>query len=180
MKKWLVMAGLCLMMISVLLVSCSSPGQPDIPTAESTPLDYADSVDSTDLGDELNGIGLLGAKRQEVVDKLGAPNMTGDIVINGKKQRAAVMEYDGFHYSLKNDSVQSFVIMSGGATAKGIVPGDGAEQAVEAYGSSYYTRTLGDDKLMGFIDKERDIVMEFILRDDQIALIIVSLLSSYR
>lgn len=172
MYKW-VMAILMMMW----LTSCGGQEVPGGTANAWTPLLYAESIASTDLSDELEGLGMLDASRQEVKAARGEPLMTGDIVINGKKQRPVVMEYEDYHYSLDGDRVHSFTIPQGGESAKGISIGNDSDQIKEAYGKDYYTRQMAQTEILGYADKENDIVIEFMLNDDKISLIMVSRLS---
>lgn len=175
MKKWIAAIGMML-----LLVSCSGQEGPGGPADSSTPLAYADSVASTDLSDELEGADMLDARRQEVTEARGEPLMTGDVVINGRKQRSAVMGYADYQYELENGRVRSFTIMPGYGTAKGISIGDEAGRIKEAYGPHFYTTQLGNNEVLGYADKENDVVIEFVLNDGKADQIFVSRLSAFQ
>lgn len=169
MYKW-VLAILMMMW----LTSCGGQEVPGGTANEWTPQLYAESIASTDLSDELEGAGMLDASREEVEAARGEPLMTGDIVINGKKQHSAVMEYEDYHYTLDDGRVRSFTIMQGSESARGVTIGDDSDKLREVYGTHYYTRQLGNAEILGYADKENDIVIEFMLDDDKTFLIIVS------
>jgi|GEM_PF-1225607 len=175
MKKWLAAIGLTLW-----LAACGGQEVPGGPADVSTPLEYADTVASTDLSGELEGAGLLGARRQEVTAARGEPLMTGDVVLKGRKHRSALMEYADYHYMLKDERVSSFIIMPGYGTAEGISAGDDAGRVEEAYGPHYYTRLMGNAEAMGYVDQENDAVIEFVMNDGKVDMIIVSRLSAFQ
>ncbi|GAA0391912.1 hypothetical protein [Paenibacillus motobuensis] len=155
--------------ILMFLVSCSSKG---------SPLDFMESVQSTNLSAETGGLEVLNASEQEVIAQRGEPLDRGEIQAKSdQKSREVVLEYDNYQYILSEGRVVSYSLKPGQATAKQLQIGDDEARIAELYGENYYTRKQDKLSIKGYLDKENKRVIEFIVDQNKVAMVVVSELS---
>lgn len=158
---------LCMLII---LVSCSTK-----PATTSSPLDFIDRVQSTDLSNETGGLKVLNSPINEVVKERGEPQSKGKLVTG-----ETILEYADYQYILLSDKVTSYTLKAGSLTSKELKIGDREERIYEEYGLHFYTRQQDDLGIKGYIDKENDRIIEFVLDDNQITMILVAQLSIFK
>lgn len=98
----------------------------------------------------------------------------------GKKteQSRKVTSYDYFELKKgieiavnKTDNITRFIITESSLeTVKGIKIGDKKEDVIKAYGKNHYFRSEQGADIIGYVDKKRDISIEFWLLDDKFAI----------
>ncbi|MCM3039730.1 hypothetical protein M3201_08470 [Paenibacillus motobuensis] len=155
--------------ILLFLVSCSSKG---------SPLDFMESVQSTNLSAETGGLEFLNASEQEVIAQRGEPLDRGEIQVKSQqKSREVVLEYDNYQYILAEGRVVSYSLKPGQETAKQLKIGDDEARIAELYGENYYTRKQDKLCIKGYLDKENKRVIEFIVDQNKVAMVVVSELS---
>lgn len=96
----------------------------------------------------------------------------------GKKteQSRDVQNYDYFHLSNgievainKKGKITRFIITDSSLeTAKGIKIGDTKKDVIQAYGDNYYFRIEQGLDIIGYVDKKRNISIEFWLADNKV------------
>ncbi|MBD2869922.1 hypothetical protein [Paenibacillus arenilitoris] len=157
--------GAIIVWLLLLLAACGTPKQ-------ETPLDYAGQVGSTDLsGERVIGIE-LGDSEASVMDLRGKPNRTVQM------DSFEVWEYGDANYTMSDGRVISYVI-SYAATRNGIKVGDTMQSVRDKYGDAYYNRTYDNISYMGYIDKEKRWVLEFVASGDVVTGIVIGELSLF-
>ena len=68
----------------------------------------------------------------------------------------------------KQGTITRFIIDSNLETVKGIKIGDNKEAVIKAYGKNHYFRSEQGADIIGYVDKERDISIEFWLFNDKV------------
>lgn len=127
-------------------------------------MDFYENTDTTDLSKENIGGIKIGSIEKDVMNVFGKP----DSIHRSQEPDTYYLIYG------KNEDVQ-FKIVDGVVkeyffsdqkltTEKGISIGDSKADVIENYGKNYYTRTdTGEkDNVLGYFDKENNIVLEFI------------------
>jgi len=162
--------GILLICLLFLLASCGVQKQ-------TSPLDYVDKVYSTDLSGEKAESISLGATEQLLVDSKGQP-----------KEKVAIINSlinwvypDMSHYTLMDHVVVSygFNIDSNMSSSKDVKVGDSIHEAKIKYGQAFYSRKQDNFQFVGYIDKENNIAIEFLLQQNVIAGIMVSQLDFF-
>ncbi|MWC29421.1 hypothetical protein [Paenibacillus sp. MMS18-CY102] len=153
--------------LAMLLVSCGA--------STKTPLDYKDKVSGVDLGAENKEFAEWGLTEQQVKEHRGKPlrrlKADGETVI---------LEYADYQYSIVNGHVAGYTLMPKHKTAKGLQIGDRQSSIAESYGKDFYARKQKSNELIGYIDKQREQVLEFVISSDRIVAIIVSEFGMFR
>lgn len=171
MKKLILIFG-----IMLLLISCSRED-----SVTSSPLDFSETVQSTDLSLETGGLRTFHSSEQEIIEQQGEPLQRGVIGRNEiLKGGEVVLEYKGYQYVLAKDKVVSYSLKSGQVTAKQVEIGDNASRIAELYGQNYYTREQDGSVIQGYLDKENDRVIEFILNQNKVMMVLVTELSLFK
>jgi len=161
---------LCLSLLIVLCSGCSA----------SSPLDYMERVQSTNLSEETGGLKVLNASEQEVIEQWGEPRHRIDMQQESKlKGGEVVLEYDNYQYVLGGGRVVSYSLRPGQATAKQLKIGDEEGRIAELYGENYYSREQDHMRLKGYLDKENERIIEFVIDQQKVAMVIVSELSMF-
>jgi hypothetical protein len=164
MKKLIFIIG-----ISLFLVSCSGKGG-----LTSSPMDFLDTVQSTDLSADTGGLKALGSSEQKVIEQRGDPQIRGQL-----RGGQTVLEYKDYGYVLDKERVVSYSLKLGQLTAKQVKIGDNEERIAEMYGQDYYKREQDKLNIMGYLDKENDRVIEFIVDQKKVKMILVAELSTF-
>lgn len=140
-----------------------------------SPLDYKDKVDGIDLSQENPQWSEWGKSEAEIKQDRGEPNrriaQEGDNV---------TLEYSDFQYSLVRDLVEVYALMPGQTTARGMKVGGPASEIETMYGKDFYKRTQNNMDITGYLDKNLEIALEFVINNGQIATIIVSRFSLFQ
>lgn len=122
-------------------------------------------VRSTDLPDERIGeVALLSQVDSDFKAEYG-PYEESDNVFYHKS-----LDFPQFHIGTNEDDDIIYIAAynSGMPTGKGLSVGDTLEDAAEAYGEHYYSRSdMGVDTI-GYVDREQDISIEFDHRDQKV------------
>ncbi|SEO35922.1 hypothetical protein [Paenibacillus sp. OV219] len=145
----------------VLLAACGGKTE--------TPLSVSDKVSTTDLSAEKGGAAELGMTEKELVDKLGKPERA----LN--EGRTFLLMYESYQYTTLDSKVLGYSIGPEAATARGVKLGDSKEQVLKQYGDAYYT--LGES--IGYIDKTKQLSLDFKLKDDKVVAINLASLELY-
>lgn len=164
MKKLILIIG-----ITLFLVSCSGKGG-----STSSPMDFMDTVQSTDLSAETGGLEAMGSSEQKVIEQRGDPQMRGQL-----KGGQTVLEYKDYQYVIDKERVVSYNLKLGQQTAKQVKIGDNEERIAEMYGQDYYKREQNMLNIKGYLDKKNDRVIEFIIDQKKVKMILVAELSSF-
>jgi hypothetical protein len=90
-----------------------------------------------------------------------------------------VLEYMDYGYVLDKGRVVSYNLRLGQLTAKQVKIGDNEEHIAEMYGQDYYKREQDNLNIMGYLDKENDRVIEFIIDQKKVTMILVAELSTF-
>jgi hypothetical protein len=163
-KKLILIIG-----ITLFLVSCSGKGG-----STSSPMDFMDTVQSTDLSAETGGLEAMGSSEQKVIEQRGDPQMRGQL-----KGGQTVLEYKDYQYVIDKERVVSYNLKLGQQTAKQVKIGDNEERIAEMYGQDYYKREQNMLNIKGYLDKKNDRVIEFIIDQKKVKMILVAELSSF-
>jgi len=163
MRKLILIIG-----ISLCLVSCSSKNG-------STPLDFMETVQSTDLSLETGGLESFNTSEQMIIKKRGKPQQSGTT-----KKGEVVLEYADYQYTLAKDKIVSYSVKPDQMTARQAKIGDHWERIAELYGQDFYTRKLDSLNIKGYIDKESQRVIEFLVEQNKVKTIIVLELSQFK
>ncbi|AZN39311.1 hypothetical protein [Paenibacillus albus] len=147
--------------LTVLLAACGGKTE--------TPLSMSDKVSSTDLSAEKAGDAEFGMTEKELVDKLGKPERAMN------DGRTFLLMYESYQYTTLDSKVLAYSLGPKSATAKGVKLGDTKEQVLGLYGDAYYT--LGES--IGYIDKTKQLSLDFKLKDDKVVAINLASLKLY-
>ncbi len=159
--------------LSLLLVFCSG-------CSASSPLDFMERVQSTNLSEETGGLKVLNSSEQDVIEQWGEPRHRMDVQQESKlKGDEVVLEYNNYQYVLEGGHVVSYSLRPGQTTAKQLKIGDEEARIVELYGENYYSREQDNMHLKGYLDKENERVIEFVIDQQKVAMVIVSELSMF-
>ncbi len=156
--------------ISLCLVSCSGKIE-----SMNTPLDFVETVQSTDLSSETGELESLNASEQTIIEQRGEPLQRGRT-----DREEVVLEYLDFQYILADDRVVSYSVKPGQMTAKQVKIGDDEERVIDAYGNDFYTREQDALSIKGYVDKGNQKVIEFLLEQNIVKMIFVSELSLFK
>jgi hypothetical protein len=164
MKKGMIVILLCL-----LLAACSA-------SEPSAPQDFMDEVASTNLSaEEVGGI-VLGDSKQALKVKRDQPSGRFDVLMKGADQYDAPIqswEYEDVSYTVSQDRIMSYSLKTAD-TAKGIQLGNSIESVKDKYGDGFYNRENSDLEVIGYMDKEKEWVSEFIIDQEKVAGIMMS------
>lgn len=159
---------LILLAMALLLVSCSANN-------DSSPLDYVDQVNSTDLTAETGGISSLGGSEEEIKKQRGEPKMRME-----PDKDTVILEYDDYQYSVIDGNIAGYMIVKPGIpTARQVQVGDAEARIAEMYGKDFFKRKQDDIALIGYVDKNNRRLMEFSIIQNKVAAIVVSDLSLF-
>jgi hypothetical protein len=159
---------LILLTMALLLVSCSANN-------DSSPFDYIDQVNSTDLTAEQGGIASLGVSEEELKKQRGEPRMRME-----PDKSTVILEYEDYQYSVIDGKVAGYMIVKPGMpTARQVQVGDAEARIAEMYGKDFFERKQDDIALIGYVDKDDRKLMEFSIIQDKVAAIVVSDLSLF-
>lgn len=77
---------------------------------------------------------------------------------------------DGIEIAVnKNGNITRFIVTDRNLeTARGIRIGDSKKDIIKTYGENYYTRTEQGTNIIGYVDKKRNITLEFWLSDNKV------------
>ena len=153
-----------LFVVLSLLTSCSGKKE-----SRSSPLDFLSSVSSTDLREETGGPVTLGLSDAEIIEKRGEPVLRGTMH-NGEY----VLKYKDYQYNLVDGELAIYTFEPGTETARHVKIGDGEEQVNQAYGEHSYKRMDGKLNLLGYMDKENEKVIEFVMSGRKVQMIMVA------
>jgi hypothetical protein len=80
---------------------------------------------------------------------------------------------------MDKERVIAYSLKLGQMTAKQVEIGDDEGRIAEAYGQDYYTREQDKLNIKGYLDKENDRVIEFLVDQNKVTMIMVSKLSIF-
>lgn len=153
-------------LLTLLIASCSTGKQ-------MVPRDFIETLESTDLSEE-QALGIrIGDTEQSLIEKLGEPDEGIGQPVAGARV------YEKAQYVITDKNVTSLGLKADTKTARNVQLGDSSETVKEKYGDQFYNRKQNDFNFMGYIDKERQWVIEFFMERDSVLGIIVSELSFF-
>lgn len=153
-------------LLTLLIASCSTGKQ-------MIPRDFIEIVESTDLSEE-QALGIrIGDTEKTLIEKLGEP-------IDGMEQPLkGARIYEKAQYVVEEKNVTSLMFKEDTTTARNVQLGDSIKTIKEKYGDRFYNRKQGDFNFLGYIDKEKQWVIEFFMKRDSVLGIVVSELSFF-
>jgi len=157
-NKWWVIV----LVFTIILGACSSGGD-GFEVAEV----YA-NAESTDLSAENGGLSGWDVTQKEIREQLGRPVFEGTTSKGGE-----ALEYEEYEYFFYKGKLQGYSIKQDGKTAEGIGIGDNRDRIKEQYGAHYTERTQDEFHFFGYYDKENDILLEFVLKDEKVETVLV-------
>ncbi|OME88247.1 hypothetical protein BK120_02770 [Paenibacillus sp. FSL A5-0031] len=167
--------GIIVILICLVLAACSTE-QPSVPQ------DFLTNIESTDLSKEHTGGISPGDSVQLLTDKRGQPKGKYDIKMKKADDYDVPVqswEYFNATYTVSESKVASYNLLSDEATHKGAKLGNSIQSVKDMYGDAYYNREHDDLKLLGYIDKEKEWVLEFMVDQEKVTGIMMSELSLF-
>ncbi|WP_419875222.1 hypothetical protein [Candidatus Pristimantibacillus sp. PTI5] len=167
--------GFFIILFCLLLSACSSE-------KSSIPQDFIAELNSTDLSSEQVGGVQLGESEQQLKEKRGLPDGEFDVKMNGKDEYDdpfRALEYSDAGYTIRNDKVVSYNLHKNSATVGGVKLGDSSDSVKDIYGEEFYNRGYKDIEALGYIDKENEWVIEFIITAGKVTGILMGELSMF-
>ncbi|MNW47013.1 hypothetical protein D3C74_243320 [compost metagenome] len=135
-------------------------------------MDFYENTFSTDLSKENVGTISIGSNKSDIISKFGEPNSIKESQVP-----------DTFYLRYGEDDNLTFKLVDGVVreyffsdkelkTEKNISIGSTKEEVIKQYGENYYLRTDTGEKnnVLGYFDKEKNIVLEFIFDKDVIVI----------
>jgi len=171
MRKWMV---LCIAVMTLILSACGEKG-----AKAPSPLDYLDTVKSIDLAAETGGLRAFGTSEKEVIEKRGEPKLKGTLKGSTSWKGEVILGYDDMTYNLNGGKVQGFSLEAAGKTAREVKIGDDKARIEAQYGKDFYMREVENVQVIGYLDKENNIAIEFILENDRSMAILISDFAMY-
>ncbi|MNG01376.1 hypothetical protein D3C84_843540 [compost metagenome] len=147
--------------LTMVLISCG--------VERTTPLDYVEKVNGIDLSGENIKLSAWGLTEQQVKEERGEPQRRSAV-----KDGTIILDYADYQYSLPSGHVQGYTLLPKQSTAGGIKIGDAKSSVIEKYGKDFYTREQNNYKILGYLDKENELALEFVLDSDRVTVILVS------
>jgi len=167
--------GIVVVLICLVLAACSA-------AKPSMPQDFMGNIESTDLSKEHTGGISPGDSEQLLRDKRGKPQGKLDIKLNKTDEYDVpyqAWEYYNASYSVSGSKVAGYNLLPSGTTQKGAKLGDSIQSVKDMYGDAYYNRESKNMKILGYIDEEKEWVLEFIVDQDKVTGILMSELSIF-
>lgn len=116
-----------------------------------------ENLKSTDLsGENINSVS-LSSKEETVFEHFGEPKKIHEI----SSPKTEYIIYNDIEFGLKNNKVFRYFFTGNHRTSKGIGMGDSSNQVIETYGEDYYVRTDTGADIIGYIDKQHGVSIEF-------------------
>ncbi|MGR3764224.1 hypothetical protein [Rossellomorea sp. NS-SX7] len=116
-----------------------------------------ENIKSTDLSKEnINSVS-LSSKEEIVFMHFGETKKIHEI----PSPKTEYFIYNDIEFGLKNNNVFRYFFTGNHRTSKGIGMGDSSNQVIETYGADYYVRTDTGADIIGYIDKQHGINIEF-------------------
>ncbi|WP_127531305.1 hypothetical protein [Paenibacillus kobensis] len=147
--------------LTMVLISCGAE--------RTTPLDYTKKVNGIDLSGENWKLSDWGLTEQQVIEERGQPRRRSVV-----KDGTVILDYADYQYSLLGGHVQGYTLMPQQPTAGGVKVGDAKSRVIEKYGKDYYTREQNNYQILGYLDKENELALEFVLDSGRVTVILVS------
>lgn len=154
-KPWL---AVMLIAMSIMLGACGGEQGDAVLDLNA---DFKD-VQSTDLSKETGGLPRLDVTEQEVRAARGEPLQERTTDRGGH-----VFIYEDYEYSFVEEKHVGYSVNKG-TTEKGVGVGDSRETVIQKYGEHYAERQAEEVSFLGYMDKERGLVLDFLLADGKV------------